>query len=138
MRAMGALVALAAALVYMVISLIIGDIFPFSKHSMYASTAMRDKGAVPLMLADNQPAEVDDYVRFTGIDPDRLYPPRLPCSLEWQIHEAGRWFRGNQAEEGSPPGPVKISWGFVILRVQPDGSIQETWRPVQEGTAWPR
>lgn len=131
-------IALAAALAYIVISLIVGDFFPFSKHSMYASTAMRDKGAVPLLLADNKPAEVDQFVRFQGIDPATLYPPGLPCSLEWQVHEAGRWFSNNLDAPGSPPGPVKVSWGFVILRVQPDGSIQERWRPVQEGTAWPR
>jgi hypothetical protein len=31
---------------------------------MYASTAMRDKGAVPLMLADKQPIEVDELECF--------------------------------------------------------------------------
>jgi hypothetical protein len=135
---MGAWIALAAALAYIVISLVIGDIFPFSRHSMYASTAMRDKGAVPLMLADDKPAELDDYHRFVGIDPDQLYPSQLPCSLEWQVHEASRWLRDKAAEPDSGPGPVKISWGFVILRVMDDGTIQERWRPVQEGSAWPR
>lgn len=135
---MGVWIALAAALAYIIISLIVGDFFPFSKHSMYASTAMRDKGAVPLLLAENQPTEIDRYVRFQGIDPNKMYPPGLPCSLEWQVHEAGRWLRNNLDAPDSPPGPVKVSWGFVILRVQPDGSIQERWRPVQEGTAWPR
>lgn len=134
---MGVWIALAAALAYIIISLIVGDFFPFSKHSMYASTAMRDKGAVPLLLADKQPAEVDHFVRFQGIDPKEMYPPRLPCSLEWQVREATRWVENN-LDAGGEPGPVQVSWGFVILRVQPDGSIQERWRPVQQGTAWPR
>lgn len=135
---MAVLIALAAALFYIVGSLVLGDSYPFSKHSMYASTAMRDKGAVPLMLADKQPIEVDELERFQGIDPERLYPRGLPCSLEWQVHEAGRWIRNHLAAADAEPGPVKVSWGFVIVRVNDQGKITEKWRPVQEGTAWRR
>ncbi len=136
---MEALIALAAGVAYFVISLIVGDRFPFSKHSMYASTAMRDdSGAVPLMLADGKPVAVDRYDRFQGLDPDNLYPERLPCSLEWQIHEAGRWFRDKAAAPDDPPGPVKVEWGFVIVKARKDGRISERWFPIQEGTAWPR
>ena len=136
---MEALIALAAGVAYFVISLVVGDRFPFSKHSMYASTAMRsESGAVPLLLADGKPAAVDRFVRFQGLDPDALYPERLPCSLEWQIHEAGRWFRDKAAEPGDAPGPVKVEWGFVIIKARKDGRLTERWFPIQEGTAWPR
>jgi len=128
-----------AAVVFAALSLLVGDRFPFSKHSMYASTAARDNtGAVPLFLAHGKPAPIDQYERFLGLDPDTLYNKDLPCSLEWQIHEAGRWMRDKAAASDDPPGPVPVAWGFVIIRVQDDGSLKETWLQKQTGTAWPR
>jgi len=133
------LVALAGFIAYFVISLVVGDRFPFSKHSMYASTAVRNEsGAVPLLLAGGKPAAVDRYERFQGLDPDKLYPDGLPCSLEWQIHEAGRWIRDKAAPDGDAPGPVKVEWGFVIVKARKDGRLTERWFALQEGTAWPR
>jgi len=133
------LVALAGFIAYFVISLVVGDRFPFSKHSMYASTAVRNEsGAVPLLLAAGKPAAVDRYERFQGLDPDNLYPDGLPCSLEWQIHEAGRWIRDKTAPAGDAPGPVKVEWGFVIVKARKDGRLTERWFAIQEGTAWPR
>lgn len=133
------LIALAAGAAYFIISLLVGDRFPFSKHSMNASTAVRkEAGAVPLLLADGKPAAVDDYDRFQGLDPDAMYPDGLPCSLEWQIHEAGRWIRDKTADSEDAPGPVKVEWGFVLVKARKDGRLTERWHPLQEGTAWPR
>lgn len=133
------LIALAAGAAYFLLSLLVGDRFPFSKHSMYASTAVRkESGAVPLLLADGKPAAVDHFDRFRGLDPDALYPDGLPCSLEWQIHEAGRWIREKRAEDTDAPGPVKVEWGFVLVKARKDGRLSERWYPIQQGTAWPR
>ena len=85
-----------------------------------------------------KPAAVDRYERFQGLDPDKLYPDGLPCSLEWQIHEAGRWIRDKTAPAGDAPGPVKVEWGFVIVKARKDGRLTERWFALQEGTAWPR
>ena len=126
-----------AAVVYAAVSTLVGDRFPFSRYSMYASTAVRDHGAVPVFLADAEPAPIDAFDRFAGLDPDTLYPKGLACSLEWQVHEAKRWIRGHRAAFGEEPGPVKVAFGFVILRVDAEGRLSEELRLTGEGTAWP-
>jgi len=132
-------IAAIAAVAFAVLSLLVGDRFPFSKHSMYASTAARGKtGAVPLFLAHGKPAPIDQYHRFLGLDPDNLYNKDLPCSLEWQTHEAGRWIRDKSDPPDAEPGPVPVAWGYVIIRVQDDDTLKETWLQKQTGTAWPR
>ena len=136
---MEVLIAAVAAALYGLVSLVIGNRFPFSKHAMYATTANRKgRGAVPLLWADHQVASIDRFDRIAGLDPDTLYPKGMPCSLEWQIHEAARWIRNHRAAPDSPPGPVKVVWGFVVVHVQDDGTLTEEVVELQSGTAWPR
>ena len=125
-------IAPAAALAYIVISLVIGDVFPFSKYSMYASIGRRDHGAVLYVKADGVFVRVDELVDFHGIDLDQVYPSGIPCSLEWQVHEAKRWLGNHKADA---PGPVAVEMGFRLIWVAADGKITEKLRPTVRGTA---
>ena len=48
---------------------LLGERFPFSRFSMYASLGRYQESHVPVFLADGRPAEVRSYARFSAIDP---------------------------------------------------------------------
>jgi hypothetical protein len=127
-----------AAVAYFLLSLLIGDRFPFSAYKMYASTAQRTEGAVIVCFADGALASVDDYERFAGIDPAAIYPRGLACSLEWQVNEHRRWIERHVAPTGAPDGPVRIDIGYRLLAVDAAGRVSERIRVVARGTAWPK
>jgi hypothetical protein len=128
--------ALIAFVLYLAGAFALGDRFPFSRYDMYAASARRDRGAVPLFLADGVPTEIHDWDRFAGLD-GTLVPDDLPTSLRHAIDEAERWIAQHRAPEGAPPGPVRIQVAVRLLSVD-DGVLRESTRIVAEGTAWPR
>lgn len=126
-----------AGLIYYVLSRAIGDVFPFSRYAMYASTAMRSEGAVPFFRADGCEARIDDFTDFVGIDPGGVYPEGFPCSLEWRVREWQRWLEGHTSEVPDVDGPIRIEIGFRMLAVDEEGVLTEQIQITQEGTAWP-
>jgi hypothetical protein len=127
----------ASGLVYFLVSSWIGDVFPFSKYAMYADSATRTHGAVPVFFADGKEARIDDYHRFVGIDTSRMYPRELQCSLEWRVNEMRRWF-DNHAAEGGDAGTSDVEFGFRILKVDDRGQLDESLKITATGTAWPK
>lgn len=117
------------------------ETFPFSLYGMYAGTATRKEGAVPVFLADGEIDRVERYSDFAGIDPHKpegIHPLGLPdCSLEWQVHEMRRWIREHMAPAGAARGPVRVQVAYRILSVDGSGRLSETLRVVAEGTASP-
>ena len=126
------------ALVYTVISLVVGDRFPFSRYAMYAQPQTRDHGAVPVFLADGAQADAATFHRFSGIDASQLWDEALACSLEWQVHELTRWHGDHAADEGDEAGPIAVQAGYRILRLGEDGRLTETLDIRVEGRAWRR
>ncbi len=123
---------------YFLLCLRLGERFPFSKYSMYAVTARRKAGAVPVFLADGRPAPIERYTAFSGIDPERISPPPSTCSLEWRVHELRRWLSSHRSEPGAAPGPVSVAVGYRLLALGPDGRLAERLKLVARGSAWPR
>ncbi len=124
-----------AALVYIVVSLAIGDWFPFSRYSMYASIGARDHGAAPYCKANGEFTTVDRLEHFGGFDVAHIYPQGIPCSLEWQVHEARRWIEAHMAPPDGGPGDVAMEFGFRLIWVDDKGHITEKLRPTLNGTA---
>lgn len=124
--------------VYFVVSRVVGDRFPFSRYAMYASTAMRLEGGVPLFRADGRDARIDDFVDFVGIDPAAIYPAGIPCSLEWRVREWQRWLSAHRSDVAGVEGPIRIQIGFRMLRVDEAGKLHQSIRFTQAGSAWPR
>jgi hypothetical protein len=125
-------VGLVAALVYMAISLAVGDRFPFSRYAMYADLTTRREGAVLYIRANDRFVVPDDLDVVHGIDVPALNPRRVPCSQEWLVYEAQRWLETHLVEEAPDPGvPVEIGWR--MLRVE-DGVVHERLEPVTRGT----
>jgi hypothetical protein len=127
-----------AALVYIGVSLLIGDWFPFSRYSMYASIGRRDHGATPYFKAAGEFVRIDLYGEFLGLELSGMYPQGTPCSLEWQVHEARRWIKQHPAPDGPLPSPearVPVEFGFRLLWVDDAGHLTEKLRPTLQGTA---
>jgi hypothetical protein len=125
-------------LVYAAISLRVGSLFPFSKYSMYASSPNRRQGAVPVLLCDGEPVSWSAYERISGLRSRDMYPPGLPCSLEWMVLEAKRWVDDHPAVAGEPPGPVQLTWGFRMLTLGDDHELREDLRVIGKAQAWLR
>lgn len=111
-----ALWASTAMVVYALISLRVGDWFPFSKYSMYAALSGRVTGAVLYVEADGQPANIVRLDQFSGIDPGHIDPKGHPCSQQWVVWETQRWV----AEHLDPnaPGEVDVEIGFRLVTVE--------------------
>ena len=126
-----------AALLYILISLAIGDWFPFSRYSMYASIGRRDHGAAPYFKANGEFVRIDHYGDFSGLDLEAMYPRGIPCSLEWQVHEARRWIQRHPAPAGQAEGEavVPVEFGFRLIWVDEQGRLTMTLRPTMQGHA---
>ena len=124
--------ALLAFLAYGVLGILLGDVFPFSRYGLYASAPAREKGAVPVFLAEGREARIADFESFDGIETGAMYPEGYPCSLEWMVREAQAWVDDHR---GAGPGPVPVAWGFRVLQVGEDGTVTENLEVLCEGTA---
>jgi hypothetical protein len=130
-----------AFVVYAAGSWILGEVYPFSRFDMYASSAGRSEGAVPVFLVEGREVDVTDYDLFSGIDPDALLPPDVPCSMEYVVRDAARWIASHRKSETQPEGPVTITIAYRILSIdETDGAstLRERTRVVAEGRAWRR
>lgn len=128
----GTLVALAACLLYVAVSLVVGDRFPFSRYSMYAKLRGREEGAVLVIRADGVELPFYELARWHGVDPAALDPAGVPCSLQWVAYEARRWVE--QHTVASAEGlPLEVEVGWRILRVDPQGRLLERFEPRGRG-----
>lgn len=124
--------------VYAAVSLVVGSRFPFSKYAMYDTSPNRTRGAVPVVLADGEVASLAAFDRIDGFTSAEMYPPGIPCSLEWQVREAQRWVDEHPLPAGEGPGPVRLAWGFRQLTLRPDHEVEERLEILCTGTAWTR
>lgn len=125
------LVALVSALIYMVISQIVGEAFIFSRYSMYAKLTTRSEGALLYVKAGDQFVAMDDLDRVCGLDLSALSLAGIPCSQTWLVHEAVRWFE-NCRTDAPQPIPIEVGWRW--LKVDADGQLHERLQPKTRGT----
>ena len=116
---------------YVLVSWRTHDFFPFSRYAMYSSAVTRTVGAVPMFRVEGEAVAIGGYTDFSGFSPDTFYPPGIPCSLEWMVHEAQHYVEGHLTEQDI--GDTKIEWGFMVISVDSDGTIQESFEPIQTG-----
>ncbi len=126
--------AAAALVAYVVISLIVGERFPFSRYLMYAALKDRSEGAVLYLRAGDRFLEPEQIQALWGMDVEALDPTRVPCSQQWIVYEVQRLLNARTTSEPPAKG-TQVEAGYRMLRVLPDGQIEETLRPVSEGTA---
>lgn len=125
------LVAAVACALYVAVSLRVGTLFLFSRFSMYAALTTRTEGAVLYVRTGDRFVAPDDLDAVHGLDVPALDPTRVPCSQQWAVYEAQRWF-----ERHATPAPLAtpIEVGWRMLRVGDDGAVHERLVPVTAGT----
>ncbi|MDP2314654.1 MAG: hypothetical protein Q8P41_17250 [Pseudomonadota bacterium] len=126
--------ALGAFALYVSGGLLLGERFPFSRFTMYADIAPRDRGAVPFFLANGKAAEPHDFRGFHGLSAGGFSAPEgVVGTLGYIVAERAAWVVAHPA--GSA-GPVDITVGYDLVRVE-DGRVLHDLRITAEGTAWP-
>ena len=125
-------VALVACILYIVISLLVGDRFPFSRYSMYATLTRRQEGAVLYLKMGERFIAADELVEIHGLDVPALDPKRVPCSQQWAVYEAQRWLSAHSVKT-APKDGAPVEAGYRMLRVEADGSISMRLIPLTSG-----
>ena len=123
-----------ALLAYVLISLVVGDRFPFSRYAMYAALKDREEGAVLYLRSGNRFLEPDEVRAVFGVEVDALDPKRVPCSQQWVVYEVQRLLRNRTVTE-PPSNGADLEVGYRMLRVDEHGDVHETLRPITSGTA---
>mgnify|MGYP001480237886 CR=1 FL=1 len=129
----GAIVALVACVAYVLVSLVVGDRYPFSRYSMYARLTTRSEGAVLYVRAGDRFVRPEALAVVHGLDIAIVQPRGKPCSQEWLVYEAQRWLEQHSGK--SPPEngvPVEVGWR--MLRVDAAGMLHERLEPITSGT----
>lgn len=126
--------ALLPFLLYLSGSLLFGEHFPFSRYDMYADIPRRDRGAIPIFLADGQPSEPTEFLSFYGISAENVRAPLgVACTMGYIVEERLARILAAPAER---PGPVRIQVGFDRVRLEEGKLIHDFWI-TGEGSAWP-
>ena len=126
--------------VWLVISLALGGYVPFAHFPMFRFPTSEGPTAMPLFLADGEPAAIEDYVDFEGLDPERIDVEHrgYACAAEHMFHEQQAWLsaHGSGSGSGSGSGRVGVAVGLRILAVDPGtGRVTITQRIDMRGTA---
>lgn len=127
-------VSVAAFAVFFVGGLDLGELYPFSRFSMYAAIAPRDEAAIPTFRADGRDVPPEALTDFFGLDPDNLAAPvGVVTSTDHVLRERAAWIRAHQA---TTPGDVKVEVGWSLIRLDPTtGGLLRRELTLQTGTA---
>lgn len=118
---------------YAALSLAFGEVFPFSRYSMYAKLRGRTEGAVLSVRADGAEVDVARLHEFVGIDAEKVDTAGYPCSQSWVVTEARRWITDHPGSSAASP-EVDVEIGFRILHLD-KFTLHERWVPLTRGRA---
>lgn len=123
-----------ACLVYLGLAFGVRGGLPFVRFPAFAFPDTGGVMALPLFLADGEPAEVADFTDFVGVGPDAvdLVHEGLPSVVAHRFHETASWIA---THPGTEAGDVDVTVGLRVLRVQADGSVSREDRVDGRGTA---
>ncbi|GDX80616.1 hypothetical protein LBMAG42_24270 [Deltaproteobacteria bacterium] len=107
---------------------------PFVRFPAFAFPDTGGVMAMPLFLANGEPAEVTDFTDFMGVGPEAVdvVHTGLPSVVSHRFYEAQSWIGEHPGERA---GDVEIAVGLRVLRVLPDGSVAREDRVDGRGTA---
>ena len=125
--------ALYACLAWLTLVLFVRTGLPFVRFPAFAFPDTGSVMALPIFLADGQPAEVSDYTDFAGVGPSDVdvVHDGVPSVVAHRFYELQRWI----AEHPGAGGEVAVTVGLRVLRVAPDGTVHEEARIDGRGTA---
>lgn len=127
-------VGIAAFAVFFVGALDVGELYPFSRFSMYAAIAPREEAAIPTFRADGQDVSPEALTSFFGVNPEGLAAPEgIVTSTDHVLRERAAWIRAHTA---TTPGPVTVEIGWELWRIDPEtGALTRRALLLQTGSA---
>lgn len=125
---------------YFTLCSLIGEMYPFSRYEMYAHTRYL-RGALLVVEADGQPADIHEFDGFLGIAPEALhYPSGEGYGQEYLLDVLRHHVATHQVtpEEATRRGPgVRVRLGYRVVHASDEGPRPEDeLRVFAEGTAW--
>ncbi len=130
----GSLWALGPCLVYLALAFGVRGGLPFVRFPSFAFPDTGGVMALPLFLANGEPAEATDFVDFAGVGPEAVdvVHEGLPSVVAHRFYEQPQWIGEHPGAVG---GEVQVEVGLRVLRVQADGSVSREDRVDGRGTA---
>ena len=129
--------AAAAFATYYLISLLVGEVYPFSRYEMY-SGAGSFRGAVIVCRSGGSEVSLGNYDRFAGFDPGALaYPPGEHFGSEYKLDEVRHTLETHRVRGAEPPNSVHLEIGIRIVEATDEGlRVVAAFVPMAEGRAW--
>jgi hypothetical protein len=120
-----ALVAPLSAAVFLLLALTAGSIVPFARFPVFRFPSTEGRMAVPVLLADGHLASVEDFIDYSGIDPQRIDVEHIGLGsiVQHRFEEQRSWIQEHQAPPGAPEGPVSIEVGIRVLTTDPEKGL---------------
>ncbi len=123
-----------AFVAYVLGGLVLGEVFPFSRYTMYADIAARDYGAVPVFVVAGVESDPAEFSSFHGLDPAQFVAPAgIVTAMDYVTRGWGDQVRRRPADD---PGPLAVEVAYDLVRVRA-GEVQRQRIVVARGSAWP-
>lgn len=133
MKAGASLWAAGSCAVYLALAFGLRGGLPFVRFPAFAFPDTGGVMALPLFLADGQPAQASDFEAFAGVGPEAvdIEHTGLPSVVAHRFVEDAHWI----AEHRGDGGDVVVEVGLRVLRVDGNGVVGVVDRIDGRGTA---
>ena len=124
--------ALLALGLYMIIAGAVGEVWPFSRFTMYAN--IPKNAAVPMLKVNGEDHFPEEFVDFFGCTAEQIRLPHgIPSRVRWRQDEIGHWVSRHSAAN---PGDVAVDFGYQMVTVD-DGvpRLDPSFVPLCSGSA---
>ncbi|MBM4367899.1 MAG: hypothetical protein FJ102_16925, partial [Deltaproteobacteria bacterium] len=113
--------AVTAFIAYLLGALVLGEVFPFSRYTMYADIAARDYGAIPVFVVDGSERDPSTLHAFHDLDPAEFVAPAGVVTAMDYVTRG--WADLVRRRPATAPGPLAVEVAYDLVRVQ-GGEVQ--------------
>jgi len=122
-------------IVYLTMSLLVGEWFPFTRLPMYSDLQGYVESQILVCRLDGEDVPCESLGHVAGISPGELEPLKeRHFSMGYRLQE----FRAQVERQGPPPRgeflPLEV--GFQLIEMTSEGPTNGAFVPAQTGRAW--
>lgn len=124
--------ALVSMLTYLTLAAAVGEVWPFSRFTMYAR--LPEEAAVPVLEVNGDPVFPEQLVDYYGCNASQVrIPEEIPSRTGWRQEQIIRWVTTHSADT---PGDVEVQFGYRMLLVDEGGPrLDDTFVELCAGSA---